>query len=62
MNLARAIIDGVVDSDEDIAKRIFACTECGACPTCQTNLLDAARKSGIQLRILDVTELLSQVL
>jgi len=33
-----------------------------ACPACQTNLLDAARRSGIQLKILDITELLSQVL
>ena len=33
-----------------------------ACPACQTNLLDAARQSGIQLKILYVTELLSQVL
>jgi len=31
MALARALIDGVLDYDEDIAKRVFACTECGAC-------------------------------
>jgi Fe-S oxidoreductase len=31
MNLARAIVDGVIDYDADIAKRVFACTECGAC-------------------------------
>jgi glycolate oxidase len=31
MNLARAVVDGVIDYDADIAKRVFACTECGAC-------------------------------
>lgn len=31
MALARALIDGVIEYDEDIAKRVFACTECGAC-------------------------------
>ena len=31
MALARALIDHVIDYDEDIAERVFACTECGAC-------------------------------
>lgn len=31
MALARALIDGAVEYDADIAERIFACTECGAC-------------------------------
>ena len=31
MALARALIDRIVDYDEDIAERVFACTECGAC-------------------------------
>jgi heterodisulfide reductase subunit D len=31
MALARALIDGVIEYDEDIADRVFACTECGAC-------------------------------
>ncbi|MBU1064690.1 (Fe-S)-binding protein [bacterium] len=44
MNLARAIVDGVVDYDEDIAKRIFACTECGAC---EANCLKYLDLSGV---------------
>lgn len=31
MALARALIDGVIDYDSEIAERVFACTECGAC-------------------------------
>lgn len=31
MALARALIDNVIEYDEDIAKRVFSCTECGAC-------------------------------
>lgn len=31
MNLGRALVDGVIDYDADIAKRVYACTECGAC-------------------------------
>ena len=31
MAMARALIDGVIGYDEDIAARVFACTECGAC-------------------------------
>jgi heterodisulfide reductase subunit D len=31
MALARALIDGVIDYDADIAARVFSCTECGAC-------------------------------
>ena len=31
MALARALVDGVVGYDADIAERVFACTECGAC-------------------------------
>lgn len=31
MNLARAIVDGVIKYNADIARRVFACTECGAC-------------------------------
>lgn len=31
MALARALIDRVIDYDADIAARVFACTECGAC-------------------------------
>jgi heterodisulfide reductase subunit D len=30
-NIARALVDGVVDYDEDIARRVFSCTECRAC-------------------------------
>ena len=31
MALARALVDGVVGYDADIAERVFSCTECGAC-------------------------------
>ncbi len=31
MALARALIDGVIEYDEQIAHRVFACTDCGAC-------------------------------
>jgi heterodisulfide reductase subunit D len=31
MALARALIDRAIDYDADIAVRVFACTECGAC-------------------------------
>ncbi|MFC2082940.1 (Fe-S)-binding protein [Candidatus Bipolaricaulota bacterium] len=31
MALARALIDGVIKYDSDIAERVFSCTECGAC-------------------------------
>ena len=30
-NIARALVDGVVDYDMDIAERVFSCTECRAC-------------------------------
>jgi len=30
-NIARALVDGVIDYDMDIAERVFACTECRAC-------------------------------
>ncbi|MBN1314030.1 MAG: (Fe-S)-binding protein [Anaerolineales bacterium] len=30
-NIARALVDGVIDYDMDIANRVFACTECRAC-------------------------------
>jgi len=30
-NIARALVDGIIDYDEDIAKRIYSCTECQAC-------------------------------
>jgi len=29
--IARALVDGVLDYDADVAGRIYACTECGAC-------------------------------
>ena len=29
-NIARALVDGVIDDDMDIAERVFACTECRA--------------------------------
>ena len=29
--IARALVDGVLDYDADVARRIYACTECGAC-------------------------------
>lgn len=29
--LARALVDGVIDYNEEIAERVFACTECRAC-------------------------------
>lgn len=31
MALAQALIEGVIEYDEDIADRVFACTSCGAC-------------------------------
>jgi heterodisulfide reductase subunit D len=30
-HIARAIVDGVIEYDEDIAQRVYACTECAAC-------------------------------
>jgi heterodisulfide reductase subunit D len=30
-NIARALVDGVIDYDEDIARRVYSCTECRAC-------------------------------
>ncbi len=30
-NIARALVDGVIDYDMDIAERVYACTECRAC-------------------------------
>ena len=30
-NIARALVDGVLDYDKDLAVRIFSCTECRAC-------------------------------
>jgi heterodisulfide reductase subunit D len=30
-NIARALVDGVIDYDPDIAVRVFSCTECRAC-------------------------------
>ncbi|MGD2040218.1 MAG: (Fe-S)-binding protein [Anaerolineae bacterium] len=30
-NIARALVDGVMDYDQDIAERVFGCTECRAC-------------------------------
>ena len=30
-NIARALVDGVIDYDEDLAERIYSCTECRAC-------------------------------
>ncbi len=30
-NIARALVDGVIDYDMDLAERVFACTECRAC-------------------------------
>jgi heterodisulfide reductase subunit D len=30
-NIARALVDGVLDYDQDLAERIFGCTECRAC-------------------------------
>ena len=30
-NIARALVDGVIDYDADIAARVYACTECRAC-------------------------------
>jgi heterodisulfide reductase subunit D len=29
--LARALVDGVIDYDADVAERVYACTECRAC-------------------------------
>ncbi len=31
VTIARAVVDGALEYDEDVARRIFACTECGAC-------------------------------
>jgi Fe-S oxidoreductase len=30
-NIARALVDGVIDYDMDLAERVYACTECRAC-------------------------------
>jgi heterodisulfide reductase subunit D len=30
-NIARALVDGVLDYDQDVAERVFSCTECRAC-------------------------------
>jgi heterodisulfide reductase subunit D len=30
-NIARAVVDGVMDYDADIARRVYSCTECRAC-------------------------------
>jgi heterodisulfide reductase subunit D len=30
-NIARALVDGVIDYDEDVAWRVYSCTECRAC-------------------------------
>lgn len=30
-NIARALVDGVIDYDADIAERVYACTDCRAC-------------------------------
>jgi heterodisulfide reductase subunit D len=30
-NIARALVDGVIDYDQDIAMRVYSCTECRAC-------------------------------
>ena len=30
-NIARALVDGVIEYDMDIAERVYACTECRAC-------------------------------
>jgi heterodisulfide reductase subunit D len=30
-NIARALVDGVIDYDQDIAERVYGCTECRAC-------------------------------
>lgn len=29
--IARALLDGVLSYDDDVAERVFSCTECGAC-------------------------------
>jgi heterodisulfide reductase subunit D len=30
-NIARALVDGVMDYDQDVAERVYSCTECRAC-------------------------------
>ncbi len=30
-NIARALVDGVIDYDQDLAARVYSCTECRAC-------------------------------
>jgi len=30
-NIARALVDGIIEYDMDLAERVFACTECRAC-------------------------------
>jgi heterodisulfide reductase subunit D len=30
-NIARALVDGILDYDRDVAERVFGCTECRAC-------------------------------
>jgi len=30
-NIARALVDGLIDYDEELARRVYSCTECRAC-------------------------------
>lgn len=39
-NIARALVDGAIDYDADIAERVFACTDCRACAAYCFKFLD----------------------
>jgi heterodisulfide reductase subunit D len=42
-NIARALVDGVIEYDVDIAERVFACTDCRACAAYCFKFLDTVR-------------------
>ena len=42
-NIARAVVDGVIDYDADIAERVFACTDCRACAAYCFKFLDTVK-------------------
>jgi heterodisulfide reductase subunit D len=42
-NIARALVDGVIDYDADIAERVYACTDCRACAAYCFKFLDTVK-------------------
>lgn len=42
-NIARALVDGVIEYDADISERVFACTDCRACAAYCFKFLDTVR-------------------